>query len=87
MGKLIKVVIALAVLLIIAFIARSILFNALDVSTDDIVKRAVNQADEIVEKSLNEANKAVEQSLKKADEAVKDTLKQAEKEVEKQLDK
>ena len=61
MGKVLKVIIALIILAVIAFIVRSIFFSQAEIYS-------------MVDSALNKADNAVEQALDKADEKVKKAL-------------
>lgn len=72
MGKLLKIIIALVVIAVAAFIIRSIFFANVDV--ENVVEGALDRADTVVEDTLDKADNAVEDALDKAEEKVDKAL-------------
>lgn len=85
MGKLLKIIIALLIIAVAAFIVRSIFFANIDV--ENMVEGALDRADTVVEDTLDKADNAVEDALDKADNAVEDALDKAEDKVDKALNR
>ena len=63
MGKIVKIIIALAFVLIAAFIVRTIYFHIAGISVEELVDNAKNQAEQVVNESLKQAEKTVEKSF------------------------
>lgn len=57
MGKLIKIIIAFAVILLAAFVIRTVYFKVSGISAEEIVEKAKNQAEHVVNESLKQAEK------------------------------
>ncbi|MDT3693421.1 MAG: hypothetical protein ROM03_03330 [Mucispirillum sp.] len=74
MGKLIKIIIAFAVILLAAFVIRTVYFKVSGISAEEIVEKAKNQAEDAVDKALQQADDAVEESLEKAEKDIQEKL-------------
>ncbi len=74
MGKLIKIIIAFAVILLAAFVIRTVYFKVSGISAEEIVEKAKNQAEDAVDKALQQADDAVEESLEKAEKEIQEQL-------------
>lgn len=85
MGKVAKIIIALVVIAVAAFIVRSIFFANVDV--ENVVEGALDKADSAVENALDKADNAVEDALDKADRAVEDAFDKAEDKMDKALNR
>ena len=76
MSKILKIITALILLSLLAFVIRTVYFKVYGISVDEIVNNAVNQAEQVVE-----------DALKKDDRAADKTIQQVEKDIKEQLNK
>ena len=87
MSKILKIITALILLSLLAFVIRTVYLKVYGISVDEIVNNAVNQVEQVVEDALKKADRAVEKSLKQTESAADKTIQQVEKDIKEQLNK